>query len=70
MLHLGYKLSSEEYGLTELVRQAVRAEAAGFDFVLISDHFHPCTDCQGHRIPRLRRVSVPRRSQLARRRAA
>jgi G6PDH family F420-dependent oxidoreductase len=47
MLHLGYKLSSEEFGPRDLVRQAARAEAAGFDFALISDHFHPWTDRQG-----------------------
>jgi G6PDH family F420-dependent oxidoreductase len=47
MLHLGYKLSSEEFGPVELVQQAVRAEAAGFDFALISDHFHPWCDRQG-----------------------
>jgi G6PDH family F420-dependent oxidoreductase len=47
MLRLGYKLSSEEFGPADLVRQAVRAEAAGFDFALISDHFHPWTDRQG-----------------------
>jgi coenzyme F420-dependent glucose-6-phosphate dehydrogenase len=47
MLRVGYKLSSEEFGPTDLVRQAVRAEAAGFDFALISDHYHPWTDRQG-----------------------
>jgi G6PDH family F420-dependent oxidoreductase len=47
MLHLGYKLSSEEFGPEQLVRQAVHAEAAGFDFALISDHFHPWSDRQG-----------------------
>jgi hypothetical protein len=47
MLHVGYKLSSEEFGPTELIRQAVRAETAGFDFALISDHFHPWSDRQG-----------------------
>ncbi len=47
MLRLGYKLSSEEFGPRDLVRQAVGAEAAGFDFALISDHFHPWTDRQG-----------------------
>jgi G6PDH family F420-dependent oxidoreductase len=30
------------------VRHAVRAEAAGFDFLSISDHFHPWIDAQGH----------------------
>ena len=47
MLRLGYKLSSEEFGPADLIRQAMRAEAAGFDFALISDHFHPWTDRQG-----------------------
>ena len=47
MLHLGYKLSSEEFGPSDLIRQAARAEAAGFDFALISDHFHPWSDRQG-----------------------
>ena len=41
MLHLGYKLSSEEFGPSDLIQHAARAEAAGFDFALISDHFHP-----------------------------
>jgi G6PDH family F420-dependent oxidoreductase len=31
-----------------LVRQAVRAEAAGFERLWISDHFHPWNDQQGH----------------------
>ena len=47
MTRIGYKLSSEEFGPTDLVQQAVRAETAGFDFALISDHFHPWTDRQG-----------------------
>jgi G6PDH family F420-dependent oxidoreductase len=44
---LGYKLSSEEFGPRELVRQARRAEECGFAFALISDHFHPWTERQG-----------------------
>src|SRR5262245_30369792 len=47
MLHVGYKLSSEEFGPVDLIRHAVRAEIAGFDFALISDHFHPWADRQG-----------------------
>jgi coenzyme F420-dependent glucose-6-phosphate dehydrogenase len=47
MLRLGYKLSSEEFGPVDLVHQAARAETAGFDFALISDHFHPWCDRQG-----------------------
>ena len=46
-MKLGYKLSSEEFGPSELVHNAVRAEEAGFEFALISDHFHPWTDAQG-----------------------
>jgi alkanesulfonate monooxygenase SsuD/methylene tetrahydromethanopterin reductase-like flavin-dependent oxidoreductase (luciferase family) len=47
MPELGYALSSEEHGPLELVRNAVRAEQAGFGYALISDHFHPWTDRQG-----------------------
>jgi coenzyme F420-dependent glucose-6-phosphate dehydrogenase len=47
MIEVGYKLSSEEFGARELVAYAARAESAGFDFALISDHFHPWTDRQG-----------------------
>lgn len=47
-MRIGYKLSSESFGPHELVRQAVRAEQAGFDFVEMSDHFHPWLDVQGH----------------------
>jgi len=45
---IGYTLSSEEHAPSELVRHAARAEEAGFGFALISDHFHPWIDRQGH----------------------
>jgi G6PDH family F420-dependent oxidoreductase len=48
MLKLGYKLMSEEHGPTDLVRNAKRAEQAGFDFAAISDHFFPWLEEQGH----------------------
>ena len=48
MPELGYALSSEEHGPTELVEYAQLAEEAGFSFALISDHFHPWVDRQGH----------------------
>ena len=48
MTEYGYKLSSEEHGPLDLVRNARRAEEAGFSFALISDHFHPWVDRQGH----------------------
>jgi coenzyme F420-dependent glucose-6-phosphate dehydrogenase len=46
-MEIGYKLSSEEFGPVDLVRFAAGAERAGFDFALVSDHFHPWTDRQG-----------------------
>jgi G6PDH family F420-dependent oxidoreductase len=48
MIKFGYKLMSEEHGPKALVENAVMAEAAGFDFVSISDHFHPWLEAQGH----------------------
>ncbi|WP_374984482.1 TIGR03557 family F420-dependent LLM class oxidoreductase [Streptomyces fradiae] len=47
-MEIGYKLAAEAYAPGELVRQAVLAEEAGFDFVEISDHLHPWLDNQGH----------------------
>src|SRR5258707_12522346 len=47
-IKLGYKLMSEEHGPTDLVRNANRAEQAGFDFTAISDHFFPWVEEQGH----------------------
>jgi alkanesulfonate monooxygenase SsuD/methylene tetrahydromethanopterin reductase-like flavin-dependent oxidoreductase (luciferase family) len=47
MIRLGYKLMSEEHGPGGLVRNAARAEQAGFDFAAISDHFSPWLE-QGH----------------------
>jgi alkanesulfonate monooxygenase SsuD/methylene tetrahydromethanopterin reductase-like flavin-dependent oxidoreductase (luciferase family) len=40
-------LSCEQFGPKELINQAKRAEAAGFDGLWISDHFHPWNDEQG-----------------------
>jgi G6PDH family F420-dependent oxidoreductase len=44
---VGLALSSEEHPPHELVRQALLGEVAGFEYALISDHFHPWTDAQG-----------------------
>ena len=46
-MQLGYALSSEEHRPLDLVDHARRAEAAGFTFALISDHYHPWIDKQG-----------------------
>ena len=48
MTAIGYTLSSEEHSPTDLVEHARRAEAAGFDFLSISDHYHPWNREQGH----------------------
>jgi len=48
MLQFGYKLMSEEHGPLDLIANAALAEAAGFDFVSLSDHFHPWLEAQGH----------------------
>jgi coenzyme F420-dependent glucose-6-phosphate dehydrogenase len=46
-MELGYTLSSEEWGPRDLASLAAEAERAGFEFAMISDHFHPWTDRQG-----------------------
>jgi len=48
MTKFGYKLMTEEHAPKTLVENAVLAEEAGFDFVSISDHFHPWLESQGH----------------------
>jgi len=48
MTDFGYTLSSEEHPPRDLVANAQRAEEVGFDFVSISDHFHPWVSAQGH----------------------
>ena len=48
MTEFGYWLSSEEHAPLDLVRNAARAEELGFSFAMISDHFHPWIDAQGH----------------------
>jgi G6PDH family F420-dependent oxidoreductase len=37
----GYSLMCEEHHPNDLIANAHRAEEAGFDFVTVSDHFHP-----------------------------
>jgi G6PDH family F420-dependent oxidoreductase len=40
-VRIGFKLIAEAYSPTDIVEQAARAEDIGFDFVEVSDHFHP-----------------------------
>ena len=48
MAQFGYKLMTETTDPRTLVRNARLAEDAGFDFVSISDHFHPWLESHGH----------------------
>jgi coenzyme F420-dependent glucose-6-phosphate dehydrogenase len=47
MIQIGYKLCSEEQSPQELLQCAQRAEEIGFNFAMISDHYHPWIDRQG-----------------------
>jgi coenzyme F420-dependent glucose-6-phosphate dehydrogenase len=47
-LRLGYKASAEQFGPRELLDYGIAAEKAGFDSVVISDHFQPWKHTGGH----------------------
>ena len=44
MIEIGYTMMCEQAGPRQLVRDVVRAEEAGFDFAVISDHYFPWLD--------------------------
>ncbi len=48
MAKIGFTLSSEEQRPEALVGLSAAAESAGFDFLSISDHYHPWVDRQGN----------------------
>ena len=48
MLTLGWKASAEQFGPQELLDYGVMAEQHGFDSIVVSDHFHPWKDTDGH----------------------
>ena len=48
MTAFGYTMMTEQSRPDQLVRDAVAAEAAGFDFSVTSDHFQPWLEEQGH----------------------
>jgi G6PDH family F420-dependent oxidoreductase len=48
MPEFGYTLMCEQSNPNALVGDAVGAENAGFDFEVISDHYFPWLDSQGH----------------------
>ncbi|XVV01344.1 LLM class F420-dependent oxidoreductase [Actinosynnema sp. CA-248983] len=47
-MRIGYTLMTEQAGPKALVAHAARAERAGFDFEVMSDHYFPWLDEQGH----------------------
>jgi coenzyme F420-dependent glucose-6-phosphate dehydrogenase len=48
MLKFGYKASAEQFSPRQLLDFAVRAEAVGFDSIMVSDHFQPWRHTDGH----------------------
>ncbi len=48
MVAIGFHASHEQVHPRRLLRDAVRAEQAGFDAVMCSDHLAPWTSAQGH----------------------
>ena len=48
MLTLGWKASAEQFGPRELLEYGIAAERHGFDSIVVSDHFHPWKDTDGH----------------------
>ena len=48
MLTLGWKASAEQFGPRELLDYGIAAERHGFDSIVVSDHFHPWKDTDGH----------------------
>ncbi len=48
MTLFGYTMMCEQAGPKQLVRDVVLAEEAGFDFAVISDHYFPWLETQGH----------------------
>ena len=48
MVHVGYTMMCEQAGPRQLVRDAHMAEDVGFEFAVISDHYSPWLEVQGH----------------------
>ncbi len=48
MTDFGYTMMCEQSRPDQLVRDVRQAEKAGFDFSVISDHYQPWLDAQGH----------------------
>lgn len=48
VVEFGYTMLCEQAGPKQLVRDARMSEDVGFDFAVISDHYFPWLDVQGH----------------------
>ena len=48
MTLIGYMMICEQAGPKQLVRDVALAEEADFDFAVISDHYFPWLEAQGH----------------------
>lgn len=48
MVSFGYTAMCEQRAPKDLVSDVQRAEQKGFDFALVTDHFHPWLEAQGH----------------------
>lgn len=46
-MKIGYALMGEEHPPEDLIENAAHAERAGFEFLSVSDHYHPWLDHQG-----------------------
>jgi alkanesulfonate monooxygenase SsuD/methylene tetrahydromethanopterin reductase-like flavin-dependent oxidoreductase (luciferase family) len=48
LVEVAYTMMCEQRSPKDLVNDLIHAEQAGLDFSLISDHFLPCLEEQGH----------------------
>jgi G6PDH family F420-dependent oxidoreductase len=48
LVEVGYTMMGQQRSPKDLVNDLIHAEQAGFDFSVISDHFLPCLEEQGH----------------------
>ena len=48
MVEVGYTMMGERCSPKDLVNDLIHAKRAAFDFSVISNHFHPCLEEQGH----------------------
>ena len=48
MIRFGYKASAEQFAPRDLLEFGIAAERNGFDSVVVSDHYQPWNDTDGH----------------------